>query len=185
MTESNGPHDQISKAGPPTDGSQYKYKYQCHLSSISQPLKVPMKSLLALTLAASLVGCASVPHGDAQQDAALKNFSAPAPTQAGLYIYRNEFMGALVTMDVKIDDQDVGQTGRKTYLFKEVTPGKHTITSIAENTDALEVEVKPGTLNYVWQEVKMGFLSARTKLHLVDEAEGQKGVRESTLAPTK
>ncbi|WP_168196438.1 hypothetical protein [Bdellovibrio sp. NC01] len=34
---------------------------------------------------------------------------------------------------------------------------------------------------YVWQEVKMGILWARTKLHKVDEAEGQAGVRQCSL----
>ena len=29
---------------------------------------------------------------------------------------------------------------------------------------------------YVWQEVKMGFIAARSKLQVVDEATGRKGV---------
>ena len=50
------------------------------------------KILFAAVIASSLVGCASVPMGDAKQDAALKTFSAPAD-KAGVYIYRNESMG--------------------------------------------------------------------------------------------
>ena len=76
-------------------------------------------------------------------------------------------------------------TGRKTYVYKEVAPGKHTIASKAENTDTLEVDVQPGTLNYVWQEVKMGILYARTKLHLVPEAEGKAGVQECNLVDSQ
>ena len=66
-----------------------------------------------------------------------------------------------------------------------MTPGKHVITSSAENTDTLEFEAKPGLLTYVWQEVKMGILYARNKLHLVDEQEGQASVKETKLAETK
>ena len=143
-----------------------------------------MKLLLVAVIASSLVGCASVPMGDAKQDAALKTFSAPTD-KAGVYIYRNESMGAAVKMDVELDGKAIGQTAANTYLYKEVLPGKHTITSKAENSDSVEIDAKPGTLSYVWQEVKMGVLYARTKLHIVGEPEGKKGVLETSLAETK
>ena len=144
-----------------------------------------MKNLLiAAALASSLFGCASVPMGDAKQDAALKTFSIPAD-KAGIYVYRNESFGAAVKMDVELDGKPIGQTAANTYLYKEVSPGKHTVSSKAENTDTVEIDAKPGSLNYVWQEVKMGLLYARTKLHLVSEADGKKGVLETKLAETK
>lgn len=142
------------------------------------------KLLFAAVISLSMVGCASVPMGDEKQDAALKVFKAPAET-AGVYIYRNETMGAAVKMDVELDGKLIGQTAANTYLYKDVSPGKHTITSKAENTDAVEIDARRGTLSYIWQEVKMGILYARTKLHLVDESEGQKGVLETRLAETK
>ncbi len=144
-----------------------------------------MKSFIAIAVIAMVIsGCASVPMGDPQKDAALKTFNV-APDKAGLYIYRNESFGCGVKMDVAIDGQPVGQTAAKTFLYKEVTPGKHTVSSTSENTDTLEVNVNQGTLAYIWQEVKMGFLYGRTKLHLVSEEEGKKGVLETNLAVTK
>lgn len=143
-----------------------------------------MKKLIAITLATAalvLSGCASVPMGDPQRDAALKTFKV-APDKAGIYIYRNETMGAAVKMDVAVDGKPLGQTAAKTYLYKDVAPGKHTVTSTAENSDTVEVDVKPGTVAYIWQEVKIGFGSARTKLNLMSEADGRKGVLESSLA---
>jgi len=142
------------------------------------------KTFIAAIIAFSLVGCASVPMGDAKQDAALKTFVVPVD-KAGVYIYRNESLGGAVKMDVKVDGNPIGQTAANTYLYKEVTPGKHTITSEAENTDSVEIDAKSGTLSYIWQEVKMGILYARTKLHLVGEAEGKKGVLETKLAETR
>jgi hypothetical protein len=141
-----------------------------------------MKKFLTLAaIAINLVGCASVNMGDAQQDAAAKKFVAPKDN-AGVYVYRNESMGGAVKMEVGIDGKPIGKTAAKTFLYKEVTPGKHTITSKAENTDALELDAKPGMLYYVWQEVKMGFMSARSKLQLMDETQGKKGVLETKLA---
>ena len=141
-----------------------------------------MKKWLVISVATmALTGCASVPMADEKQDQALKAFTV-APDKAGLYIYRNESIGAGVKMTVSVDGQTIGQTAAKTYLFREVTPGRHTVSSAAENTDSLEVNARPGTLTYIWQEVKMGMLYARTRLHLVDEATGRQGVRESRLA---
>lgn len=142
------------------------------------------KLFYAAMLAMTLAGCASVNMGDSKQDAALKTFSI-APDKSGVYIYRNESMGAAVKMDVALDGNPIGQTAAKTYLYKEVSPGKHTITSKAENDFSLDIDAKPGALLYIWQEVKMGVLYARTKLHLVNEVDGKIGVNETKLAETK
>lgn len=140
-----------------------------------------MKKLIAVAVVAiTLAGCASVPMGDAKMDAQAKTFVVPQD-KTGLYIYRNESMGAVAKMTVAIDGQTVGQTAAKTFIYKEVPPGKHVITSSAENTDTLEIDAKPGTLAFIWQEVKMGILSARSKLHLVTAEEGKKGVGETKL----
>lgn len=142
------------------------------------------KFSLSLLLSLALVGCASVPMGDPKLDSSFKTFKV-APDKAGVYVYRNESMGAAVKMDIMIDGQNIGESAAKTYFYKELAPGKHTIASKAENTDTIEVDLKPGTLSFIWQEVKMGFLFARTKLHLVSEEEGKKGVLESKLAVGK
>ena len=140
-------------------------------------LRLALLSLVTIALA----GCASVPMADAGRDAELKAFT-PKPGVAGLYIYRNESFGGAVSMDVEVDGRPIGQTGPQTYFYQEVAPGKHTITSKAENTDTIEVETVAGRLYFIWQEVKMGFLFARTKLSLVSEEEGRKGILESRLA---
>lgn len=139
------------------------------------------KLFIAACVAVALSGCASVPMGDAKQDAAAKEFRVPAD-KAGLYVYRNETFGAAIKMPVLVDGNFVGETASKTFFYKELPPGKHTVTSISEVNDTLEVDLKPGMLAYVWQEVKMGLMAARSKLHLVSDAEGQKGVNESKLA---
>ena len=140
--------------------------------------------LFVAAILSSMFGCASVPMGDAEQDAVLKSFDAPE-NKAGIYIYRNESFGAAVKMDIELDGRHIGKSAAKTYFYKEVEPGTHKITSKSENTDELSIDTVSGKLYYVWQEVKMGFLYARTKLHLVDEEKGQKGVNESKLAITQ
>jgi hypothetical protein len=136
-------------------------------------------------MALALVGCASVTMGDPKQDTALKAFPAAKPGTAGVYIYRNETFGAAMKLDVAMDGQPLGQTAAKTYFYKEVAPGKHTVVSKGETTDTLEFNAVAGKLYFVWQEVKMGVMSARTKLQLVSDDVGRKGVTESQLAASK
>lgn len=140
------------------------------------------KRILFLALMSlSLVGCASVKMADSAQDAQAKQFTAK-PDVAGIYIYRNENMGAAMKMDIELDDKPLGQSAAGTYFYTEVKPGTHKITSKTENTDDLSIDAVAGKLYYVWQEVKMGILTARSRLHFVDETTGQAGVNECKLA---
>jgi hypothetical protein len=129
-----------------------------------------------------LSGCASVPMAPAQADLAAKEFKAPTNGKAGVYIYRNEFMGAAIKMDLFVDSFAIGSTAKQTYHYIELAPGRHIFEGKAENTSTLDLETAANKLYYIWQEVKIGLLIARNKLSLVDESAGQKGVSESQLA---
>lgn len=132
----------------------------------------------ALLSAALLSGCASVPMADATADAQAKQFVAPKDG-ANLYIYRNETFGTAVKMPVLVDGSAIGDTVAHSYILKQVTPGSHTITSKSENDATLTLSTEAGKNYYVWQEVKMGLLMARSKLSQVSEEEGKQGVMES------
>lgn len=144
--------------------------------------------IAALIISMIQFGCASVPlevpMGDPQQDAALKTF-AVAPDGAGLYIYRNQSLVMDVRTDIQLDGTPLGQTAAMTYLYTPVAPGRHTVTSSADNADTLEVDVKPGALAYVRQEVEVWADSPQARLHRVREEEGRSGVLECGLAPSK
>lgn len=137
--------------------------------------------LLLALISLSLVGCASVQMADSTEDTQAKQFTAK-PDVAGIYIYRNENMGAIALMNVELDGKALGQTAASTYRYTQVQPGTHKIISRTENIDELSFDAAAGKLYYIWQEVKMGVWSPRSKLHLVDEATGQAGVNECKLA---
>lgn len=138
--------------------------------------------MVCVALAAMLVisGCASVPMASKDADAKAKQF-ATQTDKAAVYIYRDEGFGAAVKMSVLIDGVAVGATAAHSYIYKELSPGQHVIVSKAENETSLAIDVKAGQVYFVWQEVKLGFGSARSALHLVDEAKGRAGVQKCTL----
>lgn len=133
-----------------------------------------------VVLAVLASGCASVQMASPERDAAAKTF-AVKPEKANVYVYRNEGLGRAVKMAVVLDDKPVGDTGAYTYLQLEVAPGKHKLVSKAENDSTLDLDVVAGKNYFVWQEVKMGVMSARSALQLVDDAKGKAGVAECKL----
>ena len=133
---------------------------------------------LLLACAVLATGCAtSIPPAAPELDQAAKTFTAPAD-KAGLYVYRNEFLGAAIKFEVFLDGKRLGELPSKNYFYVEVPPGKHTVTGKAENESSIDFEALPGRLYYVWQEAKMGVFIARNLVQLVDEGVGRAGVME-------
>jgi hypothetical protein len=58
-----------------------------------------------------------------ESDIAAKKFKEPTDGNTGIYIYRNEFMGAAIKMYVFVDNKFIGQTAVNTYHYVELAPG--------------------------------------------------------------
>ena len=76
----------------------------------------------------------------------------------------------------------MGQSAPMTYFALDVAPGEHQIACLAESNSTVAVNLKKGDVAYVWQEMKMGMMSAGCKVQKVDEATGKKGVTECKRA---
>jgi starvation-inducible outer membrane lipoprotein len=66
-------------------------------------MNISIKNLMLIAMLAILTGCASVPMAPKEQDAASKAFSAPSSNMAGVYIYRNSFLGKALTKALYVD----------------------------------------------------------------------------------
>ena len=140
-------------------------------------------TVLAAILALFLSGCASVPMGSKESDAQAKTFAAPSPGNAGLYIFRNSFVGQALTKTVFVDAKSIGTSANKVYFYKEVPAGKHTISTQSEFSDnALEITVEAGKHYFIRQYIKMGVFVGGANLELVSEEEGKKEVLQCSLA---
>jgi len=145
-------------------------------------MKTKMIRVAAATIVLGMMGgCASVPMASPAADAQAKTFVAPNNGEANLYIYRDQTMGSAIKLPLLLDDMSIGDTGPHTHAFREIEPGKHTITSKAEKDATLDFTAEPGKNYYVRQEVKMGVWAARTGLVLEDEATGEDAVKGCKL----
>jgi hypothetical protein len=137
-------------------------------------------SLLLISLALLLTGCASTTRAPADNNKLAKVFM-PTTDKSSLFIFRNEYFGAAIGIPVKINGQDIGQTGPKSFFRLDLDAGMYVITSEAETKTELPVVLVKGKNHFVWQEVRMGVITVRSALRLVDEKAGMDGVLESDL----
>lgn len=143
------------------------------------------KLLIGLTVISAmfLAGCASVPMGSKDDDAALKKFAAPAEGKTGLYIFRNTFVGQALKKTLTLDGTVIGESANKVYFYKEIAPGKHTLATESEFSDnAIDFEADAGKNYFVEQYIKMGAFVGGAGVKLVSEEEGKKGVSACNLA---
>ena len=141
-------------------------------------MKSNAMQLMRLCVALAIVllsGCASVAMMPAEDDTRAKSFSA-APGKANIYVYRNEAMGAALTMPVSLDGKVAGNTAAKSYFLFQVNPGSHEVSS--PDAKPVRVAAEAGKNYFIWQEVKMGVMSGRPELQLVNDAAGKAGVME-------
>ncbi len=135
-------------------------------------------AVCAVSMSAFLFGCASVNKATPQADAEAKSFK-PNPNVSQVYLYRNETLGAALSMPVTVNGKLAGNTGANSYFKFDLPAGKHAFTSQGDGSK-LDLATENGKIYYVWQEVKMGMMSGGSKLQIVPEEVGKKGVLECT-----
>lgn len=138
----------------------------------------------AVVIAVSLFsGCASVPTASPEQDTALKQFTLPAGDKAGLYIFRNSFAGQALKKTLYVDDVVVGETANKTFFYREIMPGKHTLSTETEfGNNSITLQAEGGKNYFVRQYIKMGAFVGGAGLEIVSEEEGKREVLKCVLA---
>jgi hypothetical protein len=98
------------------------------------------------------------------------------PGKALVYVVRPTSAAFGVKSWFLCDDEVLGVNRGSSYFFASVDPGTHVFWSKSENVDALELEVEAGMTYYIQQRVRMGGFKARTKLDVLDTAEGEKAL---------
>lgn len=131
-----------------------------------------------------LLGCsASVPMASKEEDSALKNFPPPPSGMAGLYIYRNSWVGQALTKEVYLDSVLVGETANQVYFYKVISPGLHYLGTESEFGDNwITFEADSGINYFAEQYIKMGVFVGGAGIEMVDEKVGMEEVLECNLA---
>jgi hypothetical protein len=140
--------------------------------------------VLALIAPLILVGCASVDMATKEESARAKEFRQPSRGNAGIYIYRNSFVGKALKKDIWIDGKCVGESAPNVFFHTEVEGGKtHKLDTESEfSPNTLELMFAAGKNYFIRQFVKMGVFVGGAGLELVPEEQGKADIAELEMA---
>ena len=145
-----------------------------------------MKIVSVVTLAATLLisGCASVEMASKAESAKAKEFNAPSQGNAGVYIYRDSFVGKALKKDVWIDGKCIGESAPDVFFYTEVEGGKnHKVDTESEfSPNTLELMFEAGKKYFIRQFIKMGVFVGGAGLEQVPDEQGKKDVAKLELA---
>jgi hypothetical protein len=131
-----------------------------------------------------MTGCASVPMETAEKNLMAKQFNPPSEGSAGLYIYRNSFVGKALKKDIWVDGKCIGETAPDIYFYETVDGDtNHKVSTESEfSPNDLLIKVKSGMNYFIRQYIKMGIFVGGAGLELVDEEKGKEEVSELNMA---
>ena len=147
-----------------------------------------MKFLHILTLASALfaVGCASVESTSKEEAALAKQFNSPSAGKAGVYVYRNSFVGKALKKNIWVDGKCLGESAPDVFFFTEVEGGvSHKVETESEfSPNKLEMMFASGKNYFIRQFIKMGVFVGGADLEEIPEAQGKADVASLTMAKT-
>ena len=141
-------------------------------------------SVLSLAAVMALSGCASVDMASKEESAKAKAFNAPSQGNAGVYIYRDSFVGQALKKDVWINGNCVGESAPDVFFYTEVEGGKkHKIDTESEfSPNTLELMFEAGKNYFIRQFIKIGVFVGGAGLELVPEEQGKAAVSKLEMA---
>lgn len=146
-------------------------------------MKKVISAILIISSVILLFGCASVKMASKDEDTTLKKFTPPPPDKAGLYIYRNSFLGQALYKDIYVDSVFIGETANGVYFYLEILPGTHTISTESEfGENSVMFEAEQGKNYFAEQFVKAGVFVGGAGIEMVDESVGMQQVLDCELA---
>lgn len=145
-----------------------------------------MKTVFAVTLFAALFisGCASVEMASKEESARAKEFNPPTQGNAGVYVYRDSFVGKALKKDIWIDSKCIGESAPDVFFYTEVEGGKtHKIDTESEfSPNTLELMFETGKNYFVRQFIKMGVFVGGAGLEQIPEEQGKMDVVKLEMA---
>lgn len=141
-------------------------------------------SFIALVAALLISGCASVGMAPKEDSLKAKEFNLPNPGNAGVYIYRDSFVGKALKKDIWIDGECIGESAPDVFFYTEVEGGKiYSVDTESEfSPNTLQVMLEAGKNYFIRQFIKMGVFVGGAGLELVSEEQGKKAVAGLDMA---
>src|SRR5262245_43663712 len=132
-------------------------------------------TLAGCVVALFLVGCAGTIQRVPMPD---QSKTVEDPTKGRIYVMRPSSLDNMVSMNIADGVDPTGKTGPSGYLCWDRQPGDVVVSSASENTSRVSLAVRPGSVHYILQNIRMGIWVARTDLEVLDEEKGKKELKK-------
>lgn len=141
-------------------------------------------SVVMLTATLLISGCASVDMAPKAESARAKEFNPPSQGNAGVYVYRDSFVGKALKKDVWIDGKCIGESAPDMFFYTEVEGGKnHKIDTESEfSPNTVELMFEAGKNYFIRQFIKMGVFVGGAGLEQIPEEQGKIAVAKLEMA---
>ncbi len=157
------------------------------LSENSMINRIKTFSFIVVIILLQACAAKQIPPLD-QLKAELQNYTLPKLPEEGkalVYVVRPSPVAPIVKFNVFLDDQlpesEMGYTRNEQYIYFNVTPGVHRISSKAENWAEIEIEAKNGDIYFIQQNPEMGIIMARNSIAQIQPLEGKYRVKHLEL----
>lgn len=142
-------------------------------------------ALFAIAITAMFFsGCSTVPLEPAEVSGKAKMFDLPADGKAGLYVYRDSFVGQALKKDVWIDNKCLGETAPDVFFYTNVEGNKeHKISTESEfSPNDLNLMTESGKNYFVRQYIKIGVFVGGAGLEVIEDEEAKKAISKLNMA---
>lgn len=141
-------------------------------------------SILSLTAALLVSGCASVDMASKEASSKAKEFNPPSQGNSGVYIYRDSWAGKALKKDIWIDGKCIGESAPDVFFYTEVEGGKiHKVDTESEfSPNALELMFESGKNYFIRQFIKIGVFVGGAGLEQIPEEQGKQAVSKLEMA---
>ncbi len=142
------------------------------------------KAVFAACIALTLGGCASVPMESKEASEHAKKFEAPTDGNAGLYVYRDSFVGKALKKDIWIDNDCLGESASDVFFYKQIPGDKeYTISTESEfSPNSLSLLLERGKNYFVRQFIKMGVFVGGADLEVIEPEKAKESISKLDLA---
>jgi hypothetical protein len=133
---------------------------------INRRFAVRLTGLLGLMI--FLAGCATSGKTFSETSA---TFSAPAPGNGRIYLYRTAIFGAAIQPSVTVNDVVVGSAVARGFFYVDRPAGDYRISASTEVTRTLSLSLAQGQVRYVRLAMGLGFFVGHVIPELVEDSE--------------
>jgi hypothetical protein len=137
--------------------------------------------MLAIITMTILLGSCSTTKMSLSDLDNLKNQQPPAG-KALVYIIRASSFAAAIDFKVTCDSNEIGVVPARRFIYAILDPGAHRFIGVAEKNTELYLTVQPDKIYFIEERAKMGIMSARNELVMLNETSGREKLKNCKLS---